>query len=278
MELKLRGKTAVITGGNSGIGLGLSLQFAAEGCNVVIVGRDMKKAREVAARAEKLGGRAVALQADITNRAAVEAMTRAAVDTFGTISILINNAGGPSSISPFEEMDDTGLRSEIDLNIWGVIHCTQAVGKVMIASGGGSIVNISSTSAVIPKSGFGMVNYAGSKGYINSMTRALAYEWASKGIRVNNISPGWIIPYSRDDVSEGSNWRRFAFESFGEPDEARARIAAGTDSYLSASDLPIRRAGSPDDIAYAALYLASDVSSYCTGQTLSVSGGSYMTS
>lgn len=278
MDLKLRGKTAVITGGNSGIGIGLSLKFAAEGCNVVIVGRDMGKAREVAARAEQLGGAAIALQADITDRSAVEAMTQAAIEHFGAISILINNAGGPGAISPFEEKDEAALRSEIDLNIWGAVHCAQVVGKAMIVSGGGSIINISSMSAVVPKSGSGMVNYAGTKGYINSMTRALAFEWASKGIRVNNISPGWIIPYSREDVSEGSNWRRFAFDFFGEPDEARKRIAGGEDSYISGDDLPIRRAGSPDDIAYAALYLASEVSSYCTGQTISVSGGSYMTS
>ncbi|WP_150293195.1 SDR family NAD(P)-dependent oxidoreductase [Sphingobium estronivorans] len=278
MDLQLAGKTAIITGGNSGIGIGLSLHFAAEGCNVVIVGRDMDKAREVAARAEKLGGRAIALQADVTDRAAVEAMTRQAMEHFGPISVLINNAGGPGTISPFEEKDDDALNWEIDLNIRGVIHCIQAVGKTMLASGGGSIINISSASSVVPKSGMGMVNYAGTKGYVDSLTRALAFEWASKGVRVNAISPGWIIPYSREDVSSGSNWRRFAFDVFGDPDDARARIAAGTDSYISGDDLPLRRAGSPDDIARAALFLASDASSYFTGQMLSVSGGSYMAS
>lgn len=278
MDLKLQGKTVIITGGNSGIGIGLSTKFAAEGCKIVIVGRDMDKAREVAERAQALGGSAIALYADITDKASVEEMVAAAESRFGAVSVLVNNAGGPGEVSPFEDKNHETLFWEINLNIWGVINCTQVVGKSMLRTGSGNIINISSASSVVPKSGFGMVNYAGTKGYVDSMTRALAFEWASKGIRVNSISPGWIIPYSRDDVSSGSNWRRFAFDVFGDPDDARDRIASGTDSYISGDDLPLRRAGSPDDIANAALFLASDVSSYCTGQMISVSGGSYMAS
>jgi NAD(P)-dependent dehydrogenase (short-subunit alcohol dehydrogenase family) len=278
MDLKLQEKTVIITGGNSGIGIGLSTKFAAEGCKVVVVGRDMDKANEVAERAQKLGGSVMALYADVTNLASVEEMVAEASARFGPISILVNNAGGPGEVSPFEEKNRETLLWEINLNVWGVINCTQVVGKDMIQTGDGSIINISSASSVVPKSGFGMVNYAGAKGYVDSMTRALAFEWASKGVRVNSISPGWIIPYSREDVSRGSNWRRFAFSVFGDPDEARARIASGSDPYISGDDLPLRRAGSPDDIAYAALFFASEVSSYCTGQMISVSGGTYMSS
>jgi len=275
MDLGLNGRTAVITGGNSGIGVGLSREFAREGCNVVIAARDVERSHQVAEQAEQLGGKAIAIQTDITNRRSVDAMVAQTLELYGSIEILVNNAGGPRFVTPFEDMKAEDIQWELDLNIWGVVNCTQAVGREMISKGYGSIVNISSQSSLLPKAGSQLVNYAGSKGYINSFTKALAFDWAAKGIRVNNIAPGWILPYTKEDVSSGSNWKRFAFDFFGDPETMREKVAKG-EGFNLGDDLLIRRAGSPTDIAYAALFLASDVSSYITGALISIGGGGYM--
>jgi NAD(P)-dependent dehydrogenase (short-subunit alcohol dehydrogenase family) len=120
----------------------------------------------------------------------------------------------------------------------------------------------------------GVVHYGGMKGFVNSFSKSLAWEWAKQGVRVNNICPGWIVPEDQSHPGPGSFWNRFGFETMGRPGEMKKSLEDG--SLHNMSGLPIPRLGRPEDIASLALFLASDVSSYITGQLISVSGGAYM--
>jgi len=276
MDLGLRGKTAIVTGGSGGIGRGLVLEFAREGVNVISASRDDATGRklEEEARRQNLSGAVLAVKTDVTDRASVDAMVATANAKFGPIDILVNNAGGVGHPSPFEELDDAARRWEIALNVDGVVNCTQAVAKDMLSRKTGSVINISSNSSLLGEAANHIVHYGAVKGFVNSFSKALAFEWAKKGVRVNNICPGWIVPYKENEVGEGSFWNRFGFGAFGKPDEMQTALDAGT--LFNMSGLPIPRLGRPEDIAYLALFLASDLSGYITGQLISVGGGAYM--
>lgn len=277
MDLNIEGKTVIITGGSGGIGRGLVLEFAKEGANVVSASRDVSSGLKLAEEARESGikGRILAVKTDVTDRASVDAMVDKAHADFGPIDILINNAGGVAHPSDFENFDEEGRRWEIALNIDGVVNCTQAVAKDMLSRGKGSIVNISSNSSLLGEAAREVVHYGAVKGFVNSFSKGLAWEWAKKGVRVNNICPGWIVPHKAEDVgSPGSFWNRFGFKQVGKPDDMQKSLEQG--SLYNMSNLPIPRLGRPEDIAYLALFLASDVSGYLTGQLISVSGGAYM--
>lgn len=276
MDLGLKGKTAIITGGSGGIGRGLVLEFAREGLNVVSASRDDVTGHKLAEEAKQLGlaGTVLAVKTDVTDRASVDAMVAKTHEAFGPVDVLINNAGGVAKPSNFEEFDADSRRWEIALNIDGVVNCCQAVAPDMLSRATGSIVNISSNSSLLGEAAANIVHYGGVKGFVNSFSKALAWEWAKKGVRVNNICPGWIVPYNEEEVGEGSFWNRFGFDQMGRPDEMQKAMETGT--LFNMSGLPIPRLGRPEDIANLALFLASNVSSYITGQMISVSGGAYM--
>ena len=276
MDLNLSGKTAIITGGSGGIGRGLVLEFAREGINVVSASRDTTTGQQLADEAQQMGlrGKILAIKTDVTQRASVDAMIAQANAEFGPIDILVNNAGGVAHPSNFEDFDAEGRQWEIALNIDGVVNCCQAAGKQMLEQGRGSIINISSNSSLLGEAAAHIAHYGGVKGFVNSFSKALAWEWAKKGIRVNNICPGWIVPYKQEQVGSGSFWNRFGFEQIGTPDAMEKALEDG--KLFNMSGLPIPRLGRPEDIAHLALFLAADVSSYITGQLISVSGGAYM--
>ena len=276
MDLGLNGKTVVVTGGSGGIGRGLVLEFAREGCNVISASRDEEIGRKLVeeARRQEVTGSILPVKTDVTNRASVDAMVAIANGRFGPVDVLVNNAGGVHHPAPFEEFDTEGRRWEIALNIDGVVNCTQAVAKDMLSRGKGSIVNISSNSSLLGEAASHVVHYGATKGFVNSFTKGLAWEWAKKGVRLNNICPGWIVPYEEAQVGEGSFWNRFGFQVFGKPDQMQDAMEKGT--LFNMSGLPMGRLGRPEDIAYMALFLASDRSSYITGQLISVGGGAYM--
>jgi len=276
MDLNLSGKTAIITGGSGGIGRGLVLEFAREGINVVSASRDTTTGQQLADEAQQMGlcGKILAIKTDVTQRASVDAMIAQANAEFGPIDILVNNAGGVAHPSNFEDFDAEGRQWEIALNIDGVVNCCQAAGKQMLEQGRGSIINISSNSSLLGEAAAHIAHYGGVKGFVNSFSKALAWEWAKKGIRVNNICPGWIVPYKQEQVGSGSFWNRFGFEQIGTPDAMEKALEDG--KLFNMSGLPIPRLGRPEDIAYLTLFLASDLSSYITGQLISVSGGAYM--
>lgn len=276
MDLGLAGKVVIVTGGSGGIGRGLLLEFAREGCNVINASRDMKIGAEITADAEKQGlsGKIVSIKTDVTDRKSVDAMVAETHRLFGPIDVLVNNAGGVAAQSPFEQLSEETRKWEIALNADGVVNCTQAVAQDMLERGKGSVINISSNSGLLGEAAQQIVHYGAVKGFVNSFSKALAYEWGPKGIRVNNIAPGWIVPYKNDDVGPGSFWNRLVVDNRGKPEQMQEAMEAG--HLQNMSNLPIRRLGRPEDIAYLALFLASDVSSYITGQLISVSGGVYM--
>jgi NAD(P)-dependent dehydrogenase (short-subunit alcohol dehydrogenase family) len=273
MDLGLNGKTVIITGGSGGIGHGLLIEFAREGANVISASRDVATGEKIAARAREFGcaGTIVPVATDVTDRASVDAMVAVAHERFGPVDVLVNNAGGVAAIGPFEDMEQSARDWEIALNINGVVNCTQAVAKDMLSRETGSVINISSNSSLVGESGQGIVHYGAVKGFVNSFTKMLAYEWGPKGARVNCIAPGWIVPYSNEDIAAGSFWNRL---SMGKPEDMDAALADGT--LFNMDNMPIRKLGRPEDIAYYALYLASDVSRYVTGQMISISGGHAM--
>lgn len=274
MELGLAGKTVVVTGGSGGIGRGLVLEFAREGANVVSVDIDSGEVLRDEARRQGVKGRVLPLVADVTGRASVEAVIALVHAAFGPVDVLVNNAGGATPPGPFETLTQADRDWQIALNIDGVVNCTQAVAGDMLSRAKGSIVNISSNAAQLGAAADNMVHYASVKGWLNSFTKGLAYEWGGRGVRVNNISPGWIVPHADEHVGPGSFWSRYGFDLIGTTTDMQRALEAGT--LFNMDSLPTPRLGRPEDIARLALFLASDVSSYITGQLISVSGGAYM--
>jgi NAD(P)-dependent dehydrogenase (short-subunit alcohol dehydrogenase family) len=275
MDLGLAGKTVIVTGGSGGIGRGLVLGFAEEGCNVVVATRDADQGRSVADAAKAFPGRVAVIPTDVTQLASVEELERAVGETFGAVDVLVNNAGGVAHPAPFLDAPRAHWEWEVDLNIWGVVNCTRVFGAGMVERGCGSIVQITSNSALVPEAASHVANYAGTKGYVMSLSMALAHEWGPHGVRINCVSPGWIVPWEKDHAGEGSFWKKYGYELFGTP-EAMAAAAAKGEALYNVSSQPIRRIGRPEDIAHVALFLASDRAAMVTGQLVSVSGGSYM--
>jgi 2-hydroxycyclohexanecarboxyl-CoA dehydrogenase len=187
----------------------------------------------------------------------------------------VNNAGGVAYPRPFLEKPQDELEWELDLNVWGVVNCTRVFGREMTERGSGSIINITSNSALVGEAGVQVAHYGGTKGYVMSFTKALATEWGATGVRINCVSPGWIVPWKEDHVGEGSFWRKYGYEFFGTP-EQMAAAAEGDGELFNVGGQPIKRIGRPEDMANMTLFFASDVSAHLTGQLVSVSGGAYM--
>ena len=268
------GKVAVVTGAASGIGRALSQRLAALDMSVVMADVEGGALEEAAGALAAAGHAVLPVQTDVSQADSVSALAEQAVEAFGTVHVLCNNAGvfaaGLSWEAPQSDYDWV-----FGVNVWGVVHCTNAVGAQMLERGSGAIVNITSNSALEPSAGNMVANYAGTKGYVMSMSKALAYEWGPKGVRINCVSPGWIVPYEEDHVGAGSFWRKYGYEFFGTP-EQMAAAAEGEGDLFNVEGQPIRRIGRPEDIADVALFLASDRAKHLTGQMISVSGGAYM--
>jgi NAD(P)-dependent dehydrogenase (short-subunit alcohol dehydrogenase family) len=272
MELGLSGATVLITGGSGGIGRGLVLAFALEGANVVSA--DIDSSTHVLEAADALGHACVsAMKADVTDRHSVDALIAAVHDRFGPVDVLVNNAGGGLRMSPVEQLDAETCRWNTALNIDGVVNCTLAAGQDMLARGRGSIINISSIGSLSGVAAQTNAHYAGAKGFVNSFARAVAVEWAGRGVRVNTIAPGVIVPHRSEDVPGAGSWWNRLGTTVGRPEDYSDGNAA---EISRKSGSVLKRVGRPEDIANLALFLASDVSSYITGEIVSVSGGGYM--
>ena len=274
MDLGLEGRTVIVTGGSGGIGRGLVYGFADEGCNVVIAGRDAAKSQEVADACAERPGRVVVSQTDVTDQDQVDALMAGTKARFGPVDVLVNNSGGVYYPRPFEQKPREEWEWELDLNIWGVVNTSRAVADDMIARKQGCIINITSNSALLGDAANMVAHYGGTKGYVMSLSKGLAYEWGPHNIRVNCISPGWIVPWEKDHVGDGSFWKKYGYEFFGTPEEMQEKAEKG--EMFNIENQPIRRVGRPEDIADLALFLASDRAGYITGQLVSVGGGSYM--
>jgi len=258
VELSLAGKAVIVTGGANNIGRGIAA-FAAEKARVLIADIDEERADRVASEA---GGAEVAVQrTDVSSWDSTQAMATRAIELFGRIDVLVNCAGGTIDRLFLEKPREEWER-EVAINFWGFINCSRAVLDQMVEQRSGAVVSLSSDAGRMGE--WRETVYSGTKAGIIAMSKSLAREVGSKGIRFNVVCPGFT-PGKRDaggDFGEGSMWSGKQGEQF--PEELLEKIAK---SY------PLRRLGTPEDIAPAVLFLASDAASYITGQTLSVSGG-----
>jgi len=258
VELSLAGKAVIVTGGANNIGRGIALAFAAEKARVLIADIDEERASRVAAEA---GGEVATQRTDVSSWDSTQAMATRAIELFGRIDVLVNCAGGTIDRLFLEKPREEWER-EVAINFWGFINCSRAVLDQMVEQRSGAVVSLSSDAGRMGE--WRETVYSGTKAGIIAMSKSLAREVGSKGIRFNVVCPGFT-PGKRDaggDFGEGSMWSGKQGEQF--PEELLEKIAK---SY------PLRRLGTPEDIAPAVLFLASDAASYITGQTLSVSGG-----
>jgi len=247
-EKKLEGKVAIVTGSSRGIGKAISLEFARQGARVVVNGNsDMKGLSETAEEIRAVGCRSLPILADISNSSDVKKLVSTTMKEFGKIDILVNNAGIMKS-APIEELSEDDWDNVMNVNLKGAFLCSKYVGKQMIKQKRGVILNIASIAGLVPVVFAG--SYSPSKAALISLTHLLALEWAKYNIRVNAICPGPV-----ETELTNAEW----------PGKKRAaRIKA----------IPLKRFGKPEEIAKAAVFLASDDSSYVTGHALVVDGGS----
>ncbi|MEK6268860.1 MAG: 3-oxoacyl-[acyl-carrier-protein] reductase [Planococcus sp. (in: firmicutes)] len=246
---KLAGKTAIITGGSRGIGAEIARKFAADGAKVVVnYSGSQEKAEAVVADIEANGGTAIAVKANVADAESVKAMVEETMKTFGSVDILVNNAGITRD-NLMMRMKDDEWDDVININLKGVFICTKAVTRQMMKQRSGRIVNIASIVGVMGNAG--QANYVAAKAGVIGLTKTTARELASRGITANAVAPGFITTDMTGKLSE---------------DVQKAMMG----------QIPLGRFGAPEDVAKAALFLASDDASYMTGQTLHLDGGMVM--
>lgn len=242
---RLKGKVALITGSARGIGEAIATLFAKEGANVVLSDINEALLKETEARLRPLGVEVLPVKADVTSSTQVEEVVKKTVDKFGRIDILVNNAGITKD-GLLIRMSDADWDAVLAVNLKGAFLCTRAAAKVMIRQRSGKIINIASIIGIMGNAGQG--NYAASKGGLIAFTKSIAKELGSRNINVNAIAPGFIKTEMTQRLSE---------------DSKKAMLER----------IPLNRFGEVEDVACAALFLASDESNYLTGCTIQVDGG-----
>jgi NAD(P)-dependent dehydrogenase (short-subunit alcohol dehydrogenase family) len=247
MAERLAGKVIAVTGAGSGIGRACALRYAAEGAAVVANDVDPEAARRVVVEIEKAGGRARAHAGDVTRPETADAIADAAVEAFGRLDVFHNNAGGAMP-TPIAATDHARWRRDLDLNLDAVWYGTKAALRVMVPQGKGVILTTSSGAGL--GAVYGLSAYGAAKAGVINLMQVVALEYGPKGIRANAICPGTM------DTPQLRAWL--------DAQPGRDRFAAG---------IPLGRLGRPDEIAHAAVFLASDEASYVTGAALVVDGG-----
>ena len=244
--MRLKEKIALVTGASRGIGKAIALHLAEEGAQIIInYAKNSEKAKEVVAAVESSGGKALAMQADVSCWQEVEKMVDSIYEKFGRIDILVNNAG-VNRDELLISMEKEDWDAVINTNLGGLFHCTKAVAKYMMIQKNGRIINMSSVAG--ERGGSGQSNYAASKGGVNAFTRSVAMELAPKKVTVNAIAPGVI-----------------------ETEMSSTVIRRAKDFILNS--VALKRLGQPEEIAKVVAFLASDDSSYITGEVIRVDGG-----
>ena len=260
MELGLKGKNVVITGGGSNIGRAIVHAFAAEGSNIVIAELAPEQGQKVAAEVAALdtGSKVAVVATDVANAQQVEAMVEQAIGEFGGIDVLVNNVGWTVD-RLFLDKPREEFEKEVQVNLWGAINCIHAVLPHMIDRQAGAVVSISSDAGRMGE--YREAVYSACKAGVIALSKAVARETGRYGLRFNMVCPGLIVPPREESISPESMWNQMR-DIF--TDEVLERVER---NYI------LRRMGTASEIANAVVFLASDAASFITGQTLSVSGG-----
>ena len=248
MSFDLSGRTALVTGASRGIGRALAVGLAAAGADVVLSARDEDALAEVRGEVEALGRKGIVLPADVTDADACRRLVDDAVAALGRLDVLVNNAGGSSFFGPFTDLRFSGWEKTMRLNVDSIVHLSQAAGRHMLAQGSGSVINVASVAGLAGTPM--MAAYGASKAAVISLTRTLAQEWGTSGVRVNALCPGWTRTDLNRDLWSG-------------PDGGAAFVATQA----------MKRWGSVEEMVGPVVFLASDASSFVTGQALVVDGG-----
>ncbi|MER3474166.1 MAG: 3-oxoacyl-[acyl-carrier-protein] reductase [Armatimonadota bacterium] len=249
--MRLEGKIALVTGAGKdsrGIGHGIAVALAREGADVAVASHTLANALRVADAVQAMGRRSLALEMDVSQAGSVEAGVAEVLNAFGRIDILVNNAGITRD-ALLVRMREEDWDAVLDVNLKGAFLCSRAVAKVMIKQRAGCIVNITSIMGLT--GGAGQANYSAAKAGLIGLTRSLARELGSRGIRVNAVAPGWIETAMTDSL----------------PQTVREAIL---------KQIPLGRLGRAEDVADAVVFLCSEESAYITGQVLTVDGGLVM--
>ena len=244
----LAGKKAFITGASRGIGQAIAVALAGSGADLALVARSEEGLATTAARITAFGRKAFVIPADVTQQEAVTTAVATAIDQLGHLDVVVNNAGGSNFLAPFVEMRLPGWDKIMRLNLTSAMYVCHAVGGHLVGRGQGSVINVASVAGL---AGSPLLSpYGAAKAGLISLTKSLAIEWAAHGVRVNALCPGWTAT----DLNRNL---------WGDEALRRSTIA----------DVPMQRWGRPEEMAGPALFLASDASSYMTGQVLVIDGG-----
>ncbi len=250
-KLKLNGRVAVVTGGGQGIGAACARALGEAGAKVVVAELLPDRAESVANALKILGIDATAMTVDVTKSDEVDALAARVIADHGRVDVLVNNAGVAKSNVPAEDTSDEHWRFHMDVNVDGLFWCCRAFGRLMLAQGKGSIVNIGSMSGFIVNKPQPQSFYNASKAAVHHLTRSLAAEWGARGVRVNAVAPTYIeTPLTSFGINENPEMYKVWLEM-----------------------TPMGRVGQPDEIASVVLFLASDASSLLTGSIVLADGG-----